>query len=64
MERKAVKSIVLGAAITGAMIVFSVMELARHIDNLRKLIDDNSLPEAVVDENIEVSNENVESADG
>ena len=63
MERKAVKSIVLGAAFTGAMIVFSIMELARHIDSLRKLIDDNSVIEADGVEVIETADENAEKID-
>lgn len=64
MERKTVKSIVLGAALTGAMIVFSVMEIARHIDSLRKLIDDNSLPEVDAVDAIETKDESAESVDG
>ena len=63
MERKAVKSIVLGAAFTGAMIVLSIMELARHIDSLRKLIDDNSVVEAGCGEVIETVDENAGKID-
>ena len=45
MARKSVKSIVVSSAITGAMIVFAFMEVMLHIDRLRKLVEDNSLPE-------------------
>ena len=46
MERKDLKTLVVNAAIAGAMIVIAIMDIARNIDRLREMVAENALPEA------------------